>query len=130
MSILQEYENIRKDIGEETYKAIETYLSYHPDLYLSDLYYKRSKWEEFEKWYKRQTDEKLIKDLNSLKIIMNKDENKRAVEAIQKARHYLKVDEIILWGGEEIHTEQELYDRVVKLLGEKQTKEIFKKEVK
>ena len=130
MSILQEYQEIRKDIGEETYKAIETYLSYHPDLYLSDLYYKRAEWEKFEKWYKRQIDERLIKDLNSLKIIMNKDENKRAIEAIQDARHYLKTDKVILWGGEYIHNEQELYNRVVEIIGEKQTKEIFKKEVK
>lgn len=130
MSILQEYQEIRKDIGEETYNAIETYLSYHPDSYLSDIYYKRAEWEKFEKWYKRQTDEKLKRELNSLKILMNEDANKRAVEAIQEARHWLEVDKVILWGGEKIHTEQELYDRVVKLLGEKQTKEIFKKEVK
>lgn len=130
MSILQEYQEIRKDIGEKTYKAIETYLSYHPDLYLSDLYYKRAEWEKFEKWYKRQLDEKLIKDLNSLKIIMNKDENIRAIKAIQEARHYLKIDKIILWGGKEIHTEQELYNRVIKIIGEKQTEKIFKEGVK
>lgn len=130
MSILQEYQEIRKDIGEETYNAIEKYLELHPNLYLSDLYYKRIEWEKFEKWYKRQTDEKLIKDLNSLKIIMNRDENRRAVRTIQKARHYLKVDGIITWGGKELYTEQELYDRVVKIIGEKQTEKIFKQEVK
>jgi hypothetical protein len=54
MSILQEYQEIRKDIGEETYNAIETYLNCHPGLYLSDIYYKRAEWEKFEKWHKKQ----------------------------------------------------------------------------
>jgi len=53
MSILQEYQEIRKDIGEETYNAIEKYLELHPNLYLSDLYYKRAEWEKFENWYKK-----------------------------------------------------------------------------
>lgn len=52
MSILQEYESIRKDIGEETYNAIERYLELHPELLLSDIYYKRTEWEKFEEWHK------------------------------------------------------------------------------
>lgn len=52
MSILQEYENIRKEIGEEKYNAIEKYLNLHKDILLSDVYYKREEYEKFEKWYK------------------------------------------------------------------------------
>ena len=53
MSILQEYEQIRKDIGEDKYNAIETYLNIHKDILLSDIYYKREEWEKFENWYER-----------------------------------------------------------------------------
>ena len=52
MSILQEYQEIRRDIGEDTYHAIEKYLNIHKDLYLSDIYYKRAEWEKFENWRK------------------------------------------------------------------------------
>ena len=56
MSILQEYENIRKEIGETTYDAIEKYLELHQELFLSDIYYKRAEWEKFEKWYNKVKD--------------------------------------------------------------------------
>ena len=52
MSILQEYEQIRKEIGEEKYRAINKYLSLHPELFLSDIYYKEVEWNRFEMWYK------------------------------------------------------------------------------
>jgi len=52
MSILQEYENIRKEMGEDKYNAIKKYLNLHQDLYLSDIYYKQKEYEKFEKWYK------------------------------------------------------------------------------
>lgn len=51
MSILQEYEQIRKDIGETTYDAIEKYLELRPELLLSDIYYKKEEWDQFNKWY-------------------------------------------------------------------------------
>lgn len=51
MSILQEYEQIRRDIGEEKYRAIEEYLSLHPELFLSDIYYEEAVWDRFEAWY-------------------------------------------------------------------------------
>ena len=47
MSILQEYEQIRKDIGEERYKRIETFLQLHPELDLGDVYYKAAVWKQF-----------------------------------------------------------------------------------
>lgn len=54
MSILQEYQNIRKSIGEDTYNAIEKYLELHPELLLSDIYYKKAEWDKFEEWHKTE----------------------------------------------------------------------------
>ena len=50
MSILQEYEKIKKEIGEEKFSHIEAFLEVHPHYFLSDVYYKQSVWNEFEKW--------------------------------------------------------------------------------
>ena len=50
MSILQEYKQIRKRIGEEKFSHIEDFLSKHPHYCLSDVYYKENIWKEFEKW--------------------------------------------------------------------------------
>ena len=58
MSILQEYEQIRRQIGEEKFKKIEEYLDLHPEKYLSDLYYKQAEWEAFEKWCEENKEEK------------------------------------------------------------------------
>ena len=52
MSILQEYEQIRREMGEKKYDSIETYLNTHPsDLLLSDILYKPEHYIEFDKWY-------------------------------------------------------------------------------
>ena len=53
MSIVQEYESIRKEIGEEKYQAIENYLEIHQELFLSDIYYKEAEWLKFEEWYNK-----------------------------------------------------------------------------
>jgi hypothetical protein len=50
MSILQEYEMIRKELGEARYQRIEDFLSIHPELELSDVYYKPKVFAEFEKY--------------------------------------------------------------------------------
>lgn len=52
MSILQEYEAVRKQIGEEKYQQIQDFLENHPYYFLSDVYYKKSVWDEAEKWIK------------------------------------------------------------------------------
>jgi len=52
MSILQEYEEIRKQIGEDKYHAIDEYLTEYPQVYLSDIYYNEDEWNKFEEWYK------------------------------------------------------------------------------
>ena len=54
MSILQEYEQIRKRIGEEKYKQIEEFLEKHPQYYLSDVYYNKAVWDEMEEWAKER----------------------------------------------------------------------------
>ena len=52
MSILQEYEQIRRKMGEKKYDSIETYLNTHPsDLLLSDILYKPEHYIDFDKWY-------------------------------------------------------------------------------
>jgi hypothetical protein len=52
MSITQEYEWIRRNIGELTYQKIEEFLARHPELYLSDVYYKKEVWDLFEREWK------------------------------------------------------------------------------
>ena len=52
MSILQEYAEIRREIGEEKYWHIEAFLEKHPNYFLSDVYYKEHVWKEFEAWEK------------------------------------------------------------------------------
>ena len=52
MSILQEYEAVRKRIGEEKYQQIVAFLENHPHYFLSDVYYRESVWQEMEKWIK------------------------------------------------------------------------------
>ena len=52
MSILQEYAQIRKEIGEEKYQQIVKFLDNHPHYFLSDVYYQNSVWAEAEKWIK------------------------------------------------------------------------------
>jgi hypothetical protein len=55
MSILQEYEYIRKYVvGEKTYKKIEEYLEIYPDVLLSDIYYNMEAYKKFESWLVKQ----------------------------------------------------------------------------
>lgn len=41
MSILSEYEEIRRTIGEDNYNCICEFLGKYPEYYLSDVYYNR-----------------------------------------------------------------------------------------
>lgn len=54
MSILNEYAEIKKSIGEEKYKQIEQFLEKHPHYYLSDVYYSMRVYKEFEIWAEKQ----------------------------------------------------------------------------
>ncbi len=51
MSILQEYEQIKREMGEKKYDSIEKYLETHPDILLSDILYKPEHYINFDKWY-------------------------------------------------------------------------------
>lgn len=53
MSILSEYEEIRKRIGEEKYNLIGKFLKDHPQYTLSDVYYRESVWDEMEEYSKK-----------------------------------------------------------------------------
>jgi len=57
MSILQEYEEIKKSMGSRKYNAIEQYLEDNPNLLLSDVLYKRQEYEKFDEWYKQHINE-------------------------------------------------------------------------
>lgn len=70
MSLLQEYEDIRRQIGENVFSDIERYLKAHPDKLLSDVYYSESEWKAFEKW----------RTLNSLGFKMIKKLSSKAMQ--------------------------------------------------
>ena len=54
MSLLQEFEKYRKELGTKYY-YIEVYLNQHPFLDLGMLYHNEKDWENFEKWYKENS---------------------------------------------------------------------------
>ena len=53
MSVLQEYENIHRTMGEEKYARIMKYLDEHPSILYSDVLYKKSAWNKFVAWEKK-----------------------------------------------------------------------------
>ena len=57
MSILQEYENHSKYLGQETIDAISDYILFHEakgtKILYSDVIYKKPEWQKFENWRKR-----------------------------------------------------------------------------
>lgn len=65
MSILQEYETIRKQLGEKEYSDICKYLDTHEnkELYLSDVYYKKSVFDEFKKWQTKQNEKRELSEI-------------------------------------------------------------------
>ena len=72
MSILQEYEEIRKDMGATRYDATGDYLNevnknLDSELFLSDVLYKEKEYKKFESWFNKQ--------ISPFKIISFKDEN-------------------------------------------------------
>lgn len=71
MSILQEYESIRKRLKPGEYEAIERYLDTNPDLFLSDIYYKEEEYKKFFDWWKNEEKQTVEKTVEELKI----DEN-------------------------------------------------------
>lgn len=54
MSIFQEYEEIRKNIGEAKFAEIEKFLETRPEYFLSDVYYNEQIYKEFEQWQNKK----------------------------------------------------------------------------
>lgn len=50
MSILQDYEQIRNEMGKEKFATIEEYLNLNPDVLLSDIYYKKDCYDTYAAW--------------------------------------------------------------------------------
>ena len=79
MSILQEYGRIRKSIGEQEYLNIEKFLETHPDILLSDVYYKPSCWEHYLKWsIKAESDPKKKKVRQAKYVSWLKEQRKES----------------------------------------------------
>ncbi|WP_028044425.1 hypothetical protein [Candidatus Stoquefichus massiliensis] len=75
MSILQEYEEIRKSITPRENKMIEEFLKSHPQYLLSDIYYNSGVHQKFQNWWNHQelcNITKLIKVINT-NIFTKKD---------------------------------------------------------
>lgn len=54
MSILQEYEQIKRKLGEKEFALINEFLNTHRNILLSDVYYKQEIWEQYENWKKER----------------------------------------------------------------------------
>lgn len=88
MSLLQDFEKYRKELGTKYY-YIEVYLSQHPFMDLGMLYCNPKDWNNFEKWYKDNSGclisfetEEFIATINPLTGI---------IEAINKKNKHKKV---------------------------------------
>lgn len=53
MSIMQETERIRQELGEKEWELIIAFLTEHEEYYLADLLYARSVWAKYEEWKSR-----------------------------------------------------------------------------
>lgn len=59
MSILQEYESIRRRLKPGEFDAIERYLEKNSDLFLSDIYYKEEEYKKFFIWWQNESEQKV-----------------------------------------------------------------------
>lgn len=50
MSIMQDYENYRNEVGEKEWEKIQTFLDLYPEYYLSDLLYDVKVYKQYTKW--------------------------------------------------------------------------------
>ena len=54
MSVLQEYEQIKRKLGEKEFALINEFLNTHKDILLSDVYYRQEVWKQYEDWKKER----------------------------------------------------------------------------
>ncbi len=70
MSILREYEEIKKELGEKEWNSIEEYVDKHDDIYLSDVLYKEKEYNKFSNWkdrkYIKETTDKVWNNVNQI----------------------------------------------------------------
>lgn len=50
MSILQEYEQIKKQVGVEEWNRMLRFLELHQEVYLSDLLYNEESYNKYKQW--------------------------------------------------------------------------------
>ena len=87
MSILQEYEKIKRNIGKEKWDSIETYINnHHPELTLDRIIYNADNWIDFEKWF--YSEMKLI-GVNVLSTWKSDYDDFRALAEIKKGTNDL-----------------------------------------
>ena len=63
MSILQEYEQIRKSLRPGEFEAMELFLELHPKYDLSDIYYNIEVNKEFHTWWDKIKEAKAVKEM-------------------------------------------------------------------
>jgi hypothetical protein len=57
MSILQDYERIRRDLLPGEFKAMERYLEAHQNDHLSNIYHDQETYKDFRSWWKNEKKE-------------------------------------------------------------------------
>lgn len=60
MSIMSEYETIKRTIGEAEYKMIEQFLEVHPEYLLSDVLYSKAFYKEYGQWKKAEIEKETL----------------------------------------------------------------------
>lgn len=60
MSIMSEYETIKRTIGEAEYKMLEQFLELHPEYLLSDILYSKSLYKKYEEWKKGKIEKETL----------------------------------------------------------------------
>ena len=85
MSILQEYEQIRKEMGSTRFDAISDYLNEinknsNTELFLSDVLYKQQEYAKFDAWFLDQIAPfKLFEQDNSIALLLDEEDFKSDV---------------------------------------------------
>ena len=79
MSILQEYGDIRRQLGEEEWNMIDKFLSENNQYQLSDVLYKEKVWKIYEDWKRGSSDMKI----NRKNVKSNRKINRRPVKAAE-----------------------------------------------
>lgn len=89
MSILQEYEEIKKYVGIEKWNSIDTYIKhYKPNLRLDQIIYNSSNWIEFENWFNKEI--KLV-NVNVIDVWKTDYDDFRCLAELKKVKLNLEI---------------------------------------